>query len=223
MNEAVINKCQQCGLVNWQTDVTCERCGADLPAKPSQESVVTSSPSAEVAPAQPVEVPPAPFPADATTTQASQPKIGGWLILPAIGLVLGLLRVLSYLGTTLRFYLSPKRQLLTVPGARLYHLLWQPLLAYELIGNTIFLLVMAVIAVCFFQKKRITPKLLVAFIPVSFLFTLGDHLVAAQIPSLAATSNHASIGTSLLISFFWMHVWIPYFLVSKRVQATFVN
>lgn len=82
---------------------------------------------------------------------------------------------------------------------------------------------MAVIAACFFQKRRVTPKLMVVFIPASFLFSLGDHLLAGQIPALAATSTHERIGITLLGNFVFLHVWIPYFLVSRRVQATFVN
>jgi hypothetical protein len=223
MSGASLNKCQQCGLIKWQADVTCERCGADLLAKLSQETVAVNSAADVAMPLQTAELSPAPLASDTTTAQVSQPTIGGWLVFPAIGLTLGILRVLNYLGTTLRLYFGPRWQLLTVPGERLYHPLWKPLFAYEIIGNTIFLIVMAVIAACFFQKKRITPKLMVAFIPASFLFTFCDHLIADQIPSLAATSSHARIGTSLMINFVLLHVWIPYFLVSKRVQATFVK
>jgi hypothetical protein len=145
------------------------------------------------------------------TLEGVDPKlvgIGGWLILPAIGLVLG--GVLSVVG-------------LAISVANYEWLVDQGYDAYFGVsicidfGMFIFLLVAAVL---FFGKKRSAPGamigLMVANIVSSIIVTtvaFGTH--EEQLVLLSAKSLASGIVSAA--------IWIPYFCVSKRVKATFVN
>lgn len=72
----------------------------------------------------------------------------------------------------------------------------------------------------FYTKKRIFPKLMIAF----HLGVLGVHVLehvadAALLPHSAVPSLSRPVFGSLLSC----AIWIPYLLISRRVKATFAN
>lgn len=138
--------------------------------------------------------------------------IGGWLILICIGLCVTPFRLI-YGMITLGYY---NRSIWL--GAQAYH---QPglmfLIAFELMAN-IFLIISSIFLLFLFFKRRNT--LPVAFIFVyafNIVFLLGDHFVSNI---FIASSSSIPAGTVRLI--IYSCIWIPYFLVSKRVKETFV-
>ncbi len=149
-------------------------------------------------------------------------KIGGLLILVAIGMVLAPIRIL--LMTVKNLFPAFSKQiwsLLTTPGARAYHPLWKPLLIGELVGNILFLGFSVLIAVFFFQRRRSVPKLAVTFLLANLLFVVIDYYAVGLIP-VAAT---ADVGTKqeIIRTLIVCLIWVPYWLVSKRVKGTFVR
>lgn len=151
-------------------------------------------------------------------------KIGGWLIVVAIGLVLSALTNLNYfLSALLIFFKRTLWEKLTTPGAPAYHPYWKPLLIYDLVSSLILLLMTAVSFVLFLQKRRAFPTFIVVGIPIIFLLAFAGHYLSSLIPQAAATKAYAEASHVLWIRFVALHVWIPYFLVSKRVKRTFVR
>ena len=80
-------------------------------------------------------------------------RIGGWLILLGIGLVISPFKV----GVTMVKDLWPAftnghLELLTTPGSHAYHPLWAPLLIFEVVGNT-GTIVMCLVTLWFFFHK----------------------------------------------------------------------
>jgi hypothetical protein len=94
---------------------------------------------------------------------------------------------------------------------------YQGVLDFDLlsdIGLTAFL-VYAVVQ--FFGKKRNTPKVMIAWM-IARLVVYG---LLIPINADAEPFEVSKIGWGIIGSIIWL-LWIPYFLVSKRVKRTFV-
>ena len=151
------------------------------------------------------------------------PKIRGWLLLTALGVVLLPLRLAEFIAADLLPAFSKDVwSLLTMPGTEAYHPLNAPILVFELAGNLVLLVASLVLAVLFFQKRRLVPILTVIFLVSSFLFYVGDYFAARQLPAFASQEDAESkldlVGALLVCA-----VAVPYFLTSRRVKETFVR
>jgi len=149
-------------------------------------------------------------------------KIGGWLILVAIGLIFAPIRLLVVLFKDLLPALSADTwSRLTTPGTEAYHPLWAPLLLFEVIGNCLFILSPIIIAVFFFQRRRFVPRLIIVLLLANLVFVTIDYFAADLIPFVAAQEDLGSL-KELIRALIACAIWVPYFLVSKRVKGTFV-
>lgn len=144
-------------------------------------------------------------------TQAAEPKlvgIGGWLILPAIGLVLA--PIISVFG------------LIALLGS-------MPDLADAGYGGVTAINTVAVIGLLafmiyattrFFGKKRNAPTVMITLYAIQF-----GVVVLLLLIELGAGAEEFTVesGKALVGSAIGAAIWIPYFKLSKRVRATFVN
>ncbi len=155
----------------------------------------------------------------------SKPKrIGGVLVFVAISTVIGILRNISNCLLSISFIVrEAKWKRLTDPASNAYHPYWKPLLIYDAISCSLILLISLVVIVLFFQRRKIFPKLIVMVIPTIFILSFIDHYLSSLIPVAVSTKAYSKEGDALVVSFIAMHIWIPYFLVSKRVKETFVR
>ena len=129
--------------------------------------------------------------------------IGGWLILPAIGLVIG--PIITIIALLLRGGV-------VVADGVLYAL------ALPVEMALLFFLIYA--ATRFFGKRKDAPSILIALM-IARLVVIVVFLVAE---STFGAEEVAKEGlTSLIFDIIGAAIWIPYFMVSKRVKATFVN
>ena len=151
------------------------------------------------------------------------PQIGGWLIVIAVGLGISLLQNLSGLIRSLGPLSGPVWERLTDPASPRYHPYWRVALIYEAVAACVYLVMNFIAIILFFGKRRLFPKLTVAFIPTIFILGLIDHYLAGLIPTVAESATHAKGFYVLAAKFVALHIWIPYLLVSKRVKATFVR
>jgi hypothetical protein len=151
-------------------------------------------------------------------------KIRGFLILVAIFLIFNLLRNLAiFYGSIAPIIRSPLWERYTNPASPRYHPQWKLVIICDAISATITLFLTIVIAALFFRKKKVFPVLMAASIPIFFLLDLGGHFLGGLIPGIAESAVYAKAGTALITKFIGMHIWIPYFLLSKRVAKTFVR
>ena len=157
-------------------------------------------------------------------TDAASPKgLGGWLILMILGFVIGPIRIVNFLATTYwPIFRDGTWSELTTVGAAGYHHLWAPLLTFEIIGNVCSVILQVVTLVFLFNKSRYTPRLAIASLAWNAGFILVDFFVADLVPAVAAQSNPDSFN-ALFQSIIGAAIWIPYFLMSERVRATFVE
>ena len=158
-------------------------------------------------------------------TDNAEPLKGvrGWLLLFVFALVVAPIRIGHFLATThWPIFTTGIWHELTTPGTAAYHPLWGPLLVFEVIGN-LGIIVLAIVTLAYlFRESRFTPVLAIVFMSWGAGFGLIDFFVADFIPAVAAQNDPQS-AKELARSIGGAAIWIPYFLVSKRVKATFVN
>ena len=144
-----------------------------------------------------------------TPIQSDVAGIGGWLILPAIGMILGpLIQALATVGLWLLSGLPAAQR---IAGSL-------KILAFI---SGAFLLYRLYTAVLFFSKKRSAPAAVIGVYIGGILFDVagGAMFQSGNAKSSASSTPWVSpwpwtIGTA---------VWILYFLRSERVRATFVR
>jgi hypothetical protein len=152
------------------------------------------------------------------------PKIRGALILVAIGLFISLVKNLGYFfGSIAPIIRPPVWERFTNPGSPGFNPQWKLVLTCDAITATLILFWNIVMLVFFFRKKRVFPVMVAASLPIIFIMILAGHYLSGLIPAVAESAWYAKEGTALIIKFIGLHIWIPYFLLSKRVAKTFVR
>ena len=87
-------------------------------------------------------------------------------------------------------------------------------------GSSLVLLVLLILAAVLMFKKRFTfPWVKIAMLVWNGIYRLIDHAMASQISAL--TRHDEYFAQSIFQVMVGCAIWIPYFLVSKRVKATF--
>lgn len=154
--------------------------------------------------------------------------IGGWLILPFLGLVVSPFVVaLTMARDVVPAFESGTWAALTTPGSPAYHAMWGPYLVGVALLNSALALAAIALLVVGFQKRLFFPRLMVAF--YAFVAAVAFVDVAAvngflqeALPEEAAKLRpeaYAAFLKSLLAG----GLWSTYFLVSKRVRNTFIG
>ena len=134
--------------------------------------------------------------------------IGGWLILPAIGFVLG--PIIGVVALIAAFAMFSDVEAAGYGGIYTLELLVQ-------VGLLAFLIYAAT---RFFGKRSNAPSVIITLLIVS----LGASVVLLIIEIGAGAEVFAiETGKQLVRDVIGAAIWIPYFRVSKRVKATFVN
>ncbi len=185
------------------------------------------------------EPPSAPPPPSATTSQPPthstsppfvvQPEnrlagISGWLVLPAIGIVLGLIcnPIVILLKVFVEEFLHDTKMYLNDNAV-----------ALDLFGSIALVILLGVVACVFFSRKRSAPALIISYLLAglslaAFQFLWNSMCLSGYdleeifdrescfIPFLSSIAGFISMIMQCAI-------WIPYFVVSKRVKATFVK
>src|SRR5574341_1139919 len=150
-------------------------------------------------------------------------KIRGWLILVAIGLVLGPIRLFSFiLKDILPAFEKETWAIISTPGTEVYHPMFAPLIIGEVIINVLFLIFSIAVAILFFQRKKIVPKLIIILYLTYLVFLVVDYFVSDLIPFVAAQDD-SDTERQIIQAFFITAIWVPYFIKSKRVKGTFVR
>lgn len=153
-------------------------------------------------------------PADSRTCAECRPavgvglEIGGWLVFPAIGLVVRPAGIGYALYTDLTGIAAGPAELF-------------PPIALEALMNAGLLVFSLYAAACFFRKRQRTIVVMVALYITSIVTALLDRGIVAWVVEIAGTV--AEPDTSVVRSVISGVVWSAYFLQSRRVKDTFVQ
>lgn len=151
---------------------------------------------------------------------ADAESIGGWLVLPLLGLFFTPVRVLNFLISNEYFNQRVWTELLN-PTSNVYSPALVAVSMVELVVNVAFLVFSVLLIYLFIKRRSSVPRLMVIFYAVNFGFILLDYLLvqALSLPVAGTSETVRSITTALVGA----AIWIPYFNVSERVKATFVE
>lgn len=154
--------------------------------------------------------------------------IGGWLWFIILGLIFGSVTSILYIYTDLQIYFEPEVwNAITTYGTEAYHPLFLFLIWYESILNTILIIIPIVLLVFMFKKNKNFPLLMIIYLITTFIFSLIDGVLTWEIfTETPFFSDNIQATKSLIIEQNIKYlianlIWIPYFLKSKRVKATF--
>ena len=142
-------------------------------------------------------------------------RIGGWLILVAIGLVLSPFVCVETIITDYPILTGGEYQ-----SALQEHASLATLVTIEIAVNAVFIVGLLCLNFLFFTKRKIFPKWMIVYLVAQIFLSVLDQTAAAiVVSSAAALTMIAGLARPLLAAL----IWIPYFSTSKRVKATFVN
>ena len=134
--------------------------------------------------------------ADDTVTRPAL-KIGGFLIVVAIGLVLSFIKNLESLGWALLPFREEVWVSLTIPGSSAYHPSWKTALLFQIISASAILVVTVIVMVLFFRKHRFFPTVIVIALPLIFLFMLVGYYLDGLVPAIAASQDYSKKSVTL--------------------------
>lgn len=182
--------CPACGTKLLPVEGNCHECGAAIGTEPC------SGESNESAPFNPIQ-----------ETRAEPIKIGGWLILPAVGLVLG--AIVSLINLVRTYAALP----LVAKNFSVVLLL----LVVAQHGLFFYLLV---VANRFFRRRKDAPESMISLL-FAPMWVSGILLLSAL--GIGAFPAAALFFVGMVIGAVPAAIWIPYFRRSKRVKRTFLH
>ena len=160
-----------------------------------------------------------------TQVEQNEPQgIGGWLLLVVLGLCISPVRIgLLLYQTHLPFFSDGSWDAVTSPSSEIYHPLWAPLIVFEVVGN-LALIAFAMITLYFLlTKSRRTPTIAISWFLAALVFVVADFFFADLIPAIADQPTDYESVKEVARAAIRAAIWVPYFLVSKRVKATFTR
>lgn len=146
----------------------------------------------------------------------------GWLVLVGVGFCLAPFRILKAIIEGAKAFEAETWVVLTTPGTRAYHPLWAPVIIGETILNVLLLTVALVAVYLFFKKRRAFPGVAIGFLAAGLTVVILDLVVLQTIPAARAQIGVSEMG-DVARAGLGAAIWIPYFIRSKRVRATFVR
>ena len=157
------------------------------------------------------------------SSQGPYASIGGWLILVAIGLTLFIVRgIFEILLNFVPLMTSPEWSLMTSPDSRQYQpYLWTIVIA-ELLANISLIAFAAVSLKFMLNRSKRFPKMQITLLLANLAFLLVDLWLARKVSGASDAITLESI-REVSMSFVAATIWVPYFLMSKRVKETFVK
>ncbi len=177
---------------------------------------------------------------EGTMAAAPGPKgLGGLLILPMIGLVVSPVVVVITIWGFVREATSGPDGLTTSTLSALFQLGWQDWLTFFvkdpssafglIVGLLAFLLLLVLFflslacLVLMFRKSSVFPVMMIVLYAINALLLVATSAIfAADLIELTAAEKAITYRDTLR-SVLQAAVWIPYFVVSKRVKNTFVH
>ncbi len=148
--------------------------------------------------------------------------IRGWLALVGLGLLVSpVIIARDLLENFPGIFIQSRWNSLTTPGLPAYHPFYGIILIGELVINIGLIFLSVITLIYFLRKKKETPRLMIIWLLASSLLPLIDTL-AVWLAGLT-DSPFANLQAQGIRALGSVVIWIPYFLTSKRVKATFVE
>ncbi len=154
---------------------------------------------------------------------SASPALSGWLILPTIGLVLGLFFRLAQVLRQMRVVLDERVWVrISVSHVPAYaH--WGLFVTLETFGQAFLLAWTGAAFVALARRSRGAPKTMVGLLTAGVVYTAFEVAITSWNSANGLPGGVGRQMGSLITAVIGAAIWIPYFLVSKRVERTFVR
>ncbi|MEK4263632.1 DUF2569 family protein [Paenibacillus sp. FSL L8-0499] len=148
---------------------------------------------------------------------------GGWLYSYS-GFVLFLFFVaLKAVNDNYLLIHTPEYIQLTTFGSEYYNSLLHPTIIMEMVAQLIVVILVLLIAYSCMKMKKMFKYLSITLFSVVFIFNILDLFLLLSIQnSYPEQLLDNTTYDGVIYSFFYFIVWVPYFLLSKRVKNTFI-
>ncbi len=144
--------------------------------------------------------------------------IGGWLVLPTIGVTLTPIILLASLFSN--DYLDLETwALLFNPSSSFYSPTHAMFILWEFSFNLLFVVYSILVAILLYSRRSSLPRMVIILYVANFLFLLADYILAMTM-DLEVTND---VNTQLIKSLVAVIIWVPYFILSERVKQTFTK
>lgn len=153
-------------------------------------------------------------------SNANDTTIGGWLVLPAIGLILTPIILVGQLVSDGLFNQNTWAALYTFESKNSIWFL--VIVVIENLYNILFIVFTTLLIILFFKRRTSLPRLISIYYALAVVVPLIDILIVQSSFSeiLSNTDVLAAYG-DIFKSFIAAAIWIPYFNISERVKDTF--
>lgn len=150
---------------------------------------------------------------------------GGWLIVFSLGLAYQFFMNLKAFYDNYLLLNSEEMSYLTDKSSEGYNSLWEPAIIFECITQLIAVIFVIFIAYFCLKMDYKFKLLTLIYIPLLLVFNLASTLLMLNIQNYYTETIYTSedLYYNLYKSGVYAVVWIPYFLISKRVNNTFVK
>lgn len=154
-------------------------------------------------------------------TKGNPIPLGGWLILPIIGVFLTPL-IIIYQLYNFDFYNLEVWELLSSPKSDYYDSWFVISLIYEVLINWFFIIYSLFLIVLIIKRRNIFPYHYVIFRILNLSLLIIDLILVQNISSELYDSGQEN-NTEIYRSVIGAAIWIPYMLLSQRVKDTFTR
>ena len=159
-----------------------------------------------------------------SATNAGPQGIGGWLLLPAIGLILSPIRLAFAIYTQATVLVTVTTQpAFTEPGSAFYHPNWAGYAFASLASSVALFAATLYLAWRFFTRSPKLPMLYIQWMLAVVALQWADIAVVKHNAFPMAGMSDAELYRDLVRAVIASAIWIPYFLYSKRVRNTFTD
>ena len=165
------------------------------------------------------------FKYDVATAYSSQQafRIGGWLILPAIGITLSPIRMFIEMCRSSEYWDSTIWAAVFDLQGTSAHMLSGILMVFELGYNTAYFALSIFVVILFYMRRSILPRFAILLYAAVVVFLILDTVLAMLINAGAfSQEEEREAYMDIIKSFIAAAIWIPYFLIADRVKQTFV-
>lgn len=162
-----------------------------------------------------------------TVTKKIEPYyygFGGWLYLFSAGIAFQFFRLLKSSYDKYLLMQSDDYHLFTDRTSELYNSLWEPLIIFECIAEVFLCVIILLIAFYCIKLNKKFKTFSITFIAASVVFQFIDLIFMLNIQNWYDFEMYteSELYTGISQSTIYAIIWIPYFLISKRVKNTFV-
>lgn len=142
-------------------------------------------------------------------TTAGPTGIGGWLLVPALGLIVGPIRTAIQVWTTFPLLSGIDGQ------SKLYLFV-----LLEIIANLGLIAFTFIVAAAFFRREATVPRLYQVLLAATLALVVADAWIAVGMFNVPLDREDTRTIMTTIVAFM---IWVPYFARSVRVRNTFVE